>query len=134
MKEGFDHKFAMLRMLSDQEVYKMYNRNPIERSHTEFRAEVNRTADSLPNEFVVFRNEMKNSLVQSPQPAKIYGLPKIHKEHHITHNIPLHPIVSTVGTLTHGLAAWQVKHVSPYAGPFLSAHVKNNVKFKKKLL
>ena len=44
----FDYKITMLRILSDQEVYKKYNVNPMERNHIEIRAEVNRIADSLP--------------------------------------------------------------------------------------
>ena len=54
--DRFDYKFTMLRILSDQEDYKKYNRNPMERIHTEIRAEVNRIADSLPYEFEVFEN------------------------------------------------------------------------------
>ena len=124
----------MLRMLSDQAVYKKCNRNPMERIHTEIRTEIKRIADSLPNEFAVFKNEIKDSLVKSTQPAKVYGLPKIQEEDLITNNIPLRPIVSTVGTLIRCLAAWLAKHLTPYVGTFSSAHVKNNVDFKNKLL
>ena len=47
--DSFDSLFAMLRMPSDQEVYKKYDRYPMENIHNEIRAEVNRIANSLPN-------------------------------------------------------------------------------------
>ena len=132
--DRYDHKVVMLRMLSDQEVYKKYNRNPMERIHTEIRAEINTIANSLPIEFENFKKEITDTIVKSPQPAKFYGLPKIHKEDPVTHNIPLRPIVSTVGTLTRCLAAWRAKHFNLYVGTFSLAHLKNNVEFKNKLL
>ena len=61
--DRFDHKFVKLRMLSDQEVYKKYDRKPLERIHTEVRSEVNTIANSLPNEFANFKKEIKDSLV-----------------------------------------------------------------------
>ena len=91
--DRYVYKLTMLRMLSHQEVYKKYNRNPMERIPTEIRTEVKRIADSLPNEFAVFKKENKDSLVKFPQPAKFYGLPKIHKEDPITHILHLRPIV-----------------------------------------
>ena len=96
----------------------------MQRIHTEIRPEVNTIANSLPNEFANFKKESRDSLVQSPQPAKFYGLPKTHKEDPITHNIPLRPIVSTVGTLTRGLAAWPAKHLTPCWHFFISTREK----------
>ena len=49
--DRFYYQISMIRTLSDQYAYKKYNINPIERMHTEIRAEVNRIADSIPNDF-----------------------------------------------------------------------------------
>ena len=105
MMDRLDDHVSMIRTLSDQDVYKKNNRIPVETIHTEIRAEVNKIADSLPNKFEDIKNKMEASLVQSPRPAKLYGLRRIQKEDPITHNKPLRPIVSTVGTLTRCLAA-----------------------------
>ena len=73
-----------------------------------------------------------------PQSAKkFYGLLKIHKEDPIAHNICTSTSSSfhrRVDTLTHCLAAWLAKHLTPYVGTYPSAHVKSNVDFKNKLL
>ena len=58
--DRFGHKFARIRKLSDQDFYRKQNRNPMERTHTEIKAKVNKIANSLPTEFAVFKNEVRD--------------------------------------------------------------------------
>ena len=56
-------------------------------------------------------------------PPYLYGLPKIHKP-----DVPLRPIVSTVGSPTYALAKHLAKIISPLAGK-TSSHVRNSAHF-----
>ena len=56
-------------------------------------------------------------------PPQLYGLPKIHKV-----EVPLRPIVTTIGSPTYNLSKWLGKILSPLAGKTKS-NVKNSVHF-----
>ena len=53
--------------------------------------------------------------------SKFYGLPKIHKK-----NISLRPIVSSIGSVTYGVAKEIAKIIKPLVGT--SSHYVNNTK------
>ena len=57
------------------------------------------------------------------QPPCFYGLPKVHKA-----NSPLHPIVSSIGTITYASAKYLVDILTPLVGK-TEHHVKNSKKF-----
>ena len=57
------------------------------------------------------------------QPQRFYGLPKVHKA-----NSPLHPIVSSIGTITYASAKYLVDILTPLVGK-TEHHVKNSKKF-----
>ena len=73
----------------------------------------------------------KKILLKHHGAAKFYGMPKIHKATEA--NLNLRPILSSVDTLTRGLAGCLVKQLNPLVGKFSSSHIKINVDFKKKL-
>ena len=54
-------------------------------------------------------------------PPKFYGLPKIHKK-----NIPLRPIVSSIGSVSYGVAKEIARIIKPLMG--CSPHHVNNSK------
>ena len=55
--------------------------------------------------------------------SKFYGLPKIHKK-----NVPLRPIVSSIGSVTHGVAKELFKIIKPLVGTS-KQHVNNTKEF-----
>ena len=65
----------------------------------------------------------KNLNLSHTKPPYLYGLPKVH-----TQNIPLRPVVCTVGSRTYALAKHLAWLISPLAGN-TSSHVRNSVHF-----
>ena len=120
----------MIRLHSDQEVYKKYNINPMQRNDREISNEVTWITDRLPNEFEVFKKELQDLLVETHLPANFYRLPRIHKESSITHNIPLCPMVSIVGNF-HRLAARLAKHLIPHVATFLNKPCGKQCRFQE---
>jgi hypothetical protein len=57
------------------------------------------------------------------QPPRFYGLPKVHKK-----NMPMRPIVSSIGTITYGCARYLADVLSPLVGKTVH-HVKNSKEF-----
>ncbi|KAG8232876.1 hypothetical protein J437_LFUL011582 [Ladona fulva] len=62
-------------------------------------------------------------MLSGSRPPRIYGAPKIHKD-----EVPLRPIVSTIGSPTYGLAKLLQNALQPYVGDTPS-HVKNSSHF-----
>ena len=60
-------------------------------------------------------------------PPKFYGLPKIHKK-----NIPLRPIVSSIGSVAYGLAKVLADIFKPLMG-CSEHHVQNSQKFVEEI-
>ena len=60
-------------------------------------------------------------------PPRFYGLPKIHKE-----NIPLRPIVSSIGSVAYGLAKVLADIIKPLMG-CSEHHVQNSQKFVEEI-
>ena len=70
---------------------------------------------------------IKKLTPKNSKPPQIYGLPKIHKD-----NVPLRPIVCTIGSPTYKLA----KHLSLILSPLIGktdSHIKNSTHFVEKL-
>ena len=60
-------------------------------------------------------------------PLKFYGLPKIHKK-----NIPLRPIVSSIGSVSYGVAKELAKIIKPLMGCSVH-HVQNSTQFVEEM-
>ena len=60
-------------------------------------------------------------------PPKFYGLPKIHKK-----NIPLRPIVSSIGSVAYGVAKVLAKIIKPLMG-CSQHHVNNSQQFVEEM-
>src|SRR5262249_33708137 len=70
---------------------------------------------------------IKKLTPQDPIVSKFYGLPKIHKE-----NVPLRPIVSTIGSTNYKLAKYLNDLLKPLIGKTTS-YVKNSQDFVTKI-
>ena len=58
---------------------------------------------------------------------KFYGLPKVHKE-----NIPLRPIVSSIGSVSYGVAKEIARIIKPLVGS-TEHHVNNSMEFTEEI-
>ena len=130
--DRWEYNIAMMRLLTGSDSnYEKKSVNALNNAHRDIRSEVRSISQTLTGA----RNEagevLRKILPLNPGAAKFYGIPKIHKATET--NIPFRPIVSSVGTLTRGLAGWLAKQLNPLVGTFSSAHIKNNVDFKEKL-
>ena len=61
------------------------------------------------------------------QPPRFYGLPKVHKK-----DMPLRPIVSSIGTISYGCARYLATVLSPLVGKTVH-HVKNSSDFAREV-
>lgn len=96
-KEEYNKK--MLELLNDSSTYKKESHDLTKKIQTKLNSFVNTW---LKKNYI--DKKLKNKLIcHNGQPPYIYGLPKLHKN-----NIPLRPIVSTIGSATYNLS----KHLS----------------------
>ena len=56
----------------------------------------------------------KNIYPKSSQPARIYGLPKMHKDRGTNSTPPFRPVVSSIGTYNYNLAKYLCNLLSPH--------------------
>ena len=61
--------------------------------------------------------------------AYLYGLLKLNKP-----NIRLRLIISSAGTVTRSLAGWLARMLAPYVGKLSTAHLKNSLDFKDRMV
>ena len=54
-----------------------------------------------------FRHDLSSLHVSGSLPSKLYGLPKVHKQ-----QIPMRPVLSTIGSCNHTLAKVLNKYIS----------------------
>ena len=72
-------------------------------------------------------NIYKKMYPTGASPPKFYGLPKIHKK-----NIPLRPIVSSIGSVSYGVAKELSKIIKPLMGCSIH-HVHNSTQFAEEI-
>ena len=72
-------------------------------------------------------NTYKKMYPTGASPPKFYGLPKIHKK-----NIPLKPIVSSIGSVSYGVAKELSKIIKPLMGCSIH-HVQNSTQFAEEM-
>ena len=72
-------------------------------------------------------NTYKKMYPTGASPPKFYGLPKIHRK-----NIPLRPIVSSIGSVSYGVAKELSKIIKPLMGCSIH-HVQNSTQFAEEM-
>ncbi|XP_059068690.1 uncharacterized protein LOC131859150 [Cryptomeria japonica] len=98
-----DYLAKMEILLSDSSSYKILSRNPCPKILKAVRSAISNSS---------LDDSTKLRLLPSKEVTpRIYGVPKIHKA-----NIPLRPIVDTIGSPTYKLAAFLAKLISPLVG------------------
>ena len=66
--------------------------------------------DSIPSsETSVFIDEVRKTYLKGYLPAKLYGLPKVHKN-----GIPMRPVLSTIGSANHKISKVLDKFLQPF--------------------
>ena len=93
---------------------------PISRDPT---GKIERKTVSLLNSSELSSDIIKKVKPHSSVPPRLYGLPKIHKV-----NVPLRPIVNSIGSPTYALAKYLTGLLQPLVGK-CSHHVKNSFQF-----
>lgn len=97
-----DYTAKISALLSDENTYRKVNFDPTARTMRKVTTILSKHRGMLPS------FHLKPSC---PQPPKIYGLPKIHKE-----GAPLRPVVSQISSPTYDLAKYMAKKLSPLIG------------------
>ena len=117
-----DYNVKMKSLLDDSSVYKVVEKNPLNKMQTEF----NKGLKIIAEKYNI--DHLKNFTSRLPSLPYIYGLPKIHKN-----NTPLRPIVSNVNCPTYKLSKWLTKELSPLLGSFSKSHLKHNIDLLERL-
>ena len=90
-----DDYTSKIRNLLDQDDYKITKGNPTNR----FTNSIKKTLEDILQTNNISLELAKNLIPKNPTIPQIYGLPKIHKT-----EVPLRPIVCTIGSATYNLA------------------------------
>ena len=112
-----------MELLNDRDIYEPLKKDPTNVYKTKL---VNMLRDWKSKKMIT------DSLYHKVYPtadtvAKFYGLPKIHKA-----NVPLRPIVSSIGNITHNVSKFLTQVLSPLMGK--GPHfIKNSADFVKKI-
>ena len=119
-KEQYDRK---MKELLEQDDYRRIKKDPTLKSEKRIKEALNRMErqEDLPT-LLKKRLSPNNSVI-----LQIYGLPKIHKE-----EVPLRPIVSTIGSATYNLAKELSRILSPLIG-WTDTYIKNSSHFVSKI-
>ena len=110
-------------LLSDTNTYQEVTSNPLEKVNKNFRSTLRVITKNCEDP----RFFTKLLPVNASLPY-FYGLPKLHKP-----GIPLRPIISGIGSVTHPLAKYLAGLLSPFLGKFSHSHLLNSLDFKNRL-
>ena len=110
-------------ILSDQETYQKLASNPLEEHNIFIRSRIRELAAQCPEPQLIEKFQPKNCTL-----PYFYGIPKAHKV-----NIPLRPIISSIGSVTSPIAGWLASILSAYLGKFSNSHLKNSYEFKSRM-
>ena len=109
-------------ILSDKQVYKEIDHNPLKNMQTKFNKELTKIKNDnkkhMDDTDLEFLMKFKQTLPSLPY---MYGLPKIHKNGN-----PLRPIVSNCNSPSYKLSKMLAKQLSPLLGKSSEAHLRNN--------
>ena len=119
-KEQYDRK---MKELLEQDDYRRIKKDPTLKLEKRIKEALNRIErqEDLPTPF---KKRLSPNYSVIPQ---IYGLPKIHKE-----EVPLRPIVSTIGLATYNVAKELSRILSPLIG-WTDTYIKNSSHFVSKI-
>ena len=106
-------------MLKDTNTYKKLKKDPT----TKYKKELSEFIRELKQKEEINFALSRQLYPTTETPPKSYGLPKVHKP-----NMPLRPIVSSVGSITYDSAKCMAKVLSPLVGQ-TEHHVKNSKHF-----
>ena len=118
-----DYTSKVKDILSDVKKFKKLPNDPTDKRE----ASLQRYLRVLKNKGALDDNTYKLIRPCGSNPARIYGLPKIHKQ-----NVPLRPIVSAIGSYTYNLAKFLIDILKPIASNKYT--VKDSFSFTNELL
>ena len=118
-----DYKDKVRALLSDQNTYEPLKKDPTNMYKTKLIALLRK----WKNEKTISDKLYHRLYPTSDLPARFYGLPKIHKR-----DVPLRPIVSSIGNITHNSAKFLTQVLSPLVGK-TDHFIKNSKDFVDKI-
>ena len=118
-----DYKDKIMELLNDRNIYEPLKKDPT----ANFKAKLVNTLRDWKSKKIISDSLHHRIYPTSDTIAKFYGLPKIHKS-----NVPLRPIVSSIGNITHNVSKFLTQVLSPLMGK--GPHfIKNSADFVKKI-
>ena len=120
-KEEYKEKCRLL--LEDSKTYQKLPSDPTARYKKQFISALK----DLKDRKVIPPALHKRLYPTTDQPPRFYGLPKVHKQ-----NMPLRPIVSSIGTISYQCARYLADILSPLVGK-TRHHVKNSKAFAEEV-
>ncbi|XP_035661757.1 uncharacterized protein LOC118406009 [Branchiostoma floridae] len=120
-REQYDSKVQDL--LSDNNTYLPLKKDPT----PTFKAKITAALKELQDKKAIDRKTYLKIYPTGEQPPAFYGLPNIHKK-----EVPLRPIVSSVGSVTYELSRFLVDIIGPLVGKS-EHHIKNSADFVNKI-
>ena len=117
-------------LLSDTNTYQEVTSNPLEKVNKSFWSSL-RVITKTRMTLIITQSHPRFFTKLLPVNAILpyfYGLPKLHKP-----GIPLRPIISGIGSVTHPLAKYLAGLLSPFLGKFSHSHLPNSLDFTNRL-
>ena len=106
-------------LLNDSDTYEQLNKDPLKNVAADFYKKVRNIGGDKKS--IEILEKLK---VITPKLPYFYGLPKTHKD-----NIPLRPIISSIGSFTYNISKWLANLLSPFLGIFSPSHIKHSEDF-----
>ena len=103
-----DYQSKVTTLLSDTKTYEKLKSDPTQKYKKELSEYLKQLRD---NDKAIDWKLWKELYPTTEAPPKLYGLPKVHKA-----NLPLRPIVSSVGSITYNCSKYLSKVLSPLVG------------------
>jgi len=104
-RDVYDQK---IRTLLEDDTYTKLRRDPTKRIETDLQKTLKELSDNGELDPLLYKHQLRPV---DCRPPYLYGMPKVHKK-----DIPLRPIVSTIGSPTYALAKHLAKVIAPLAG------------------
>lgn len=108
-------------LLSDEETYEKLRKNPTENTNRCFNTKLKSILKNTPD-------LIKKFTMINPTLPYMYGLVKTHKQ-----EMPLRPIISSVGSVSYKLSKWLSHLLSPLVGTISDSNIKNSVELIDKI-
>ena len=118
-----DYKRKIQDLLQDQNTYEPLKKDPT----SNYKTKLITILRKWKSEKTIPDNLYHRLYPTSDLPARFYGLPKVHKD-----NVPLRPIVSSIGNITCNIARFLTQVLSPLVGK-TKHFIKNSSDFVKKI-